>query len=206
MSRNDERGPRSGLAPVVALFLLFALAALAVYSPALRGNFLSDDLVIVATNRYVQEPSAENILAILDPGSPAATAVANWAPLQLLFHAAEWQLFGPATFGYHVINVLLHALASALFAALLVGSGLSRRTACLVAALFLLRPANVEAVAWISQLKTTLSMVLALTALLLWRARPPLATAAFVLALLSKATAAFALPLLPNSTYSVRSW
>jgi predicted membrane-bound dolichyl-phosphate-mannose-protein mannosyltransferase len=55
-------------------------------------------------------------------------------------------------------------------------------------------PANVEAVVWISQLKSLLALCFALTALLLFRNRPIWAGLPFVLGLLSKASAAFALP------------
>ena len=52
-----------------------------------------------------------------------------------------------------------------------------------------------EAVAWITQLKTSAALALSLAALLAQRRRPALATVFFALALLTKATAAFALPM-----------
>jgi hypothetical protein len=112
----------------------------------------------------------------------------------MLVHNLAWQAFGERTFPHRMINLSLHALASTLFAALLCASGLPRAAALLGGLLFLVHPANVEAVVWISQLKTTLAMALSLAALLAWRRRPGLATALFGLALLAKATAAFALP------------
>ena len=57
-----------------------------------------------------------------------------------------------------------------------------------------MHPANVEAVAWISQLKSSASLVLALAALLAYPRRPGLASVCFALALLAKGHAVFALP------------
>jgi hypothetical protein len=179
---------------VALLAALFALLALAVYAPSLRGPFVSDDLHYVATNPYVHDLSADNVLAVLDPRSPATVFVVNYAPVQLLLHGVEWRLFGETTTGFHVVNVLLHALAAALLAAVFVRAGLSRRVAVGAALIFLLHPANVEAVAWISQLKTPLSFVLSMGALLAHRRRPALASLLFGLALLAKPAAAFALP------------
>jgi hypothetical protein len=187
---------RAGLAPGgwACLALFFLGAALVVYRPALGGPFLSDDLHYVANNRWIQELSPGNLAALLDPGGAPTLAIVNWAPAQLLVHALAWRAFGSDTRGHHVLNVALHALASLLLAALFLATGVPRGAAVAGGALFLLHPANVEAVAWISQLKSTLALALTLAALLLWRRHPGLASAGFALALLAKATAACALP------------
>ena len=179
---------------VALLAALFALLALALYAPALGGPFVSDDLHYVATNPYVHDPSPANVAAILDPWSPASVMVVNYAPVQMLVHALEWQLFAEHTTGYHVVNVLLHALGAALLVLVFARAGLAPAAAALGGLLFLVHPANVEAVAWVSQLKSPASFALSMTALLAHPRRPALATALFGLALLAKPTAAFALP------------
>jgi hypothetical protein len=190
--RADEEPLRAG--EIALLAGLFALLALAAYWPSLGGPFLSDDLHYVATNPYVQELSFDNLLAVLDPRSPATIFVVNYAPVHLLLHGVEWQLFGAKTTGFHVVNVLLHAFGSALLAAVFVRAGLSRAVAATAALLFLLHPANVESVAWISQAKTPASFALSMAALLAHRRRPALGALLFGLALLAKPVAAFALP------------
>jgi len=190
-----ERQPAPvGAGAWILLFAVFLGAALWVYGPALRGPFLSDDFHYVAQNPYVHELTPENVAVLLDPRGPVAVDIVNYSPVQLLVHAAVWQLSGPDTFGHHLLNVVLHALASLLLAALFARTGLPRAAALGAGAFFLLHPANVEAVAWISQLKTTLSLVLSLAALLAWGRRPGLATALFAAALLAKPTAAVVLP------------
>ena len=173
----------------------FAVVAFAIYSPALGGGFISDDLGYIVSNAYVQALNAENLVAILDPFGRPAQLTVNYAPVHLLLHAVEWHFFGDQDFvGYHAVNVAIHSVASVLLVAVFVASGIPQAVAILLGALFLLHPANVEAVAWIFQLKTSLALALSLGALLLLRRRPGLALALFALALLTKITAVFAVP------------
>jgi len=182
-------------APAVYGLLLagFVVAALIIYSPALNGEFISDDGHYVATNHYVHALTPQNILAMLDPTSVLAVIVENYAPVHVFLHALEWQLFGTNVFGYHVVNVVLHALATWLLVLLYRRSGASMLGAALAGSVFLVHPANVEAVAWISQLKTSSAMILMLLALFSHPRRPLLGALLFALALLAKPTAAVGL-------------
>lgn len=183
----------SDLPAYLLLFSVFLGALYFVYGPALDGTFISDDAHYVYQNPYLHDVDSEKLKAILDPRSVVTRHVENYAPLHLLIHAAEWSVFGEQTRGYHVVNLVVHALASVLLALLLQRTGMPRSAAFGAAAIFLLHPANVEAVAWISQLKTTSAMVLGLLALLAHPRRPALAALAFGLALLAKPTAAVVL-------------
>ena len=176
-----------------ALFVAFLGAGFLIYEPALDGAFISDDMHYVRDNPYVHDPSGKNLLEILNPFSVVAIVVENYAPVHLLLHAGEWQAFGTQVRGYHVVNVIVHALACLLLAVLFTRTGVPFPFAALGAALFLVHPANVEAVAWISQLKTSAALLLSLGALLLYTRRPALGTLCFGLALLAKPTAAVVL-------------
>ena len=176
--------------------LLYATAlglCFAVYAPSLEGPFVSDDLYYLYGNPAVREPSAAHLVEILSPRSDLTRMVANYAPVHLLTHMIQWQLFGERFFGYHATNLALHALVSVLLVALFLASGIAQLPALLGGAFFLLHPANVEAVGWISQVKTLVAMVLMLAALE-FRGRPLAGTLAFALSLGSKATTAVALP------------
>jgi hypothetical protein len=188
--RATSAGERARHLHLPALFLAFAGVSLLVYRGAIGGPFLSDDVPYIAANPYVQGLSAENLAAILDPTGPTIPLAANYSPVHLLLHALEWQLFESDVRGYHLINVLLHAFGSAMLGLLLRRSGLPPLAAMGGAAFFLLHPANVEAVAWISQLKTTSAFALAVGALLAHPRRPLLGTVLFALALLAKPLAA----------------
>jgi len=172
----------------------FLLVALQVFGPALSGPFISDDFQIVLENPYFHDLGPDNLVALLDPFGHVVIIVMNYQPVTNLLHSITWQAFGSSTTGHHLVNLTLHVVACLLLVALFVRSGVPRLGASLGGLLFLVHPANVEAVAWITQLKSDAALVLSLLALLTFFRRPNVSTACFVLALLAKPTAAFALP------------
>jgi hypothetical protein len=174
------------------LFLAFFAACLFTYQPAIHGDFISDDEHYVLNNAYVHDVTVDNLVAIFDPAGTPAKLVENYAPIHLLMYMVEWQFFERDTTGYHVVNLFFHALASMLLFAVFRGSGIARTPALLGSAFFALHPANVEAVAWISQLKTPTALCLSLCALILHRTRPAFAALLFALSLFAKPTAAVA--------------
>jgi len=191
--RTDRAASLSPLRGL-GLFVLYAVAALFVYGPALDGEFISDDGHYVLENCWIQTWSAGNLREILDPTSDVSEVMENYAPVHLLLHGVGWRLFGAETRGHHVVNVLVHAAASLLLVLFFLRCGIAELPAMVGGALFLLHPANVEAVAWISQLKSSASLLLCLAALLAHPRRPAFAVALFACALLAKPTAAVALP------------
>lgn len=175
--------------PAGVIFSLVLLLVLAAYWPALRGDFLWDDA------GHVTSPALQNAAGLLriwfEPG-----ATQQYYPL---LHSAFWlehQLWGDAPLGYHLVNLLWHATAATLFVLLL--RRLALRGALLAGLIFALHPVGVESVAWISEQKNTLSLVLALAAALAWLryeedrrpGRYATATAWFVAALLTKTVTA----------------
>lgn len=119
-------------------------------------------------------------------------------PLIYTVFRLEYALWGLNPAGYHLVNILLHALNACLVWAIL--RRLAVPGAWLAAALFALHPVQVESVAWISERKNVLSTVFFLAALLSWihfteqtsprKWRPYLlALGLFWLALFSKTTA-----------------
>ena len=164
------------------------------YQPALRGPFLSDDSHYVQKNAFIHEINFENFVTVLDPFGQATVGIVNYSPVQLMVHAVAWSFFGAETPGHHVVNIVFHCLASVLLIPLFIRSGVPRLAAAFGGVFFLMHPANVEAVAWISQLKSNLSLALTLGALLVFPKRRAVGTVLFVAALLAKPTAAVALP------------
>ena len=128
-----------------ALLLLVAAA----YWPALRGEFVWDDLLLIGRNRLVTgEINLRTIWFRED--FPLAT-IAFWA---------QWRAWGNHPLGYHVVNLLLHAVNVLLVWRVLLR--LKGRGAALAAALFALHPVCVASVAWVSELKNTLSLAFCL--------------------------------------------
>ena len=176
------------------LFACFLALVFILYRPSLGGEFLSDDYGYIVTNSYTEDLSRENVLSIIDPRAPAKLYTSNYAPVHLLVTGLERQMFADDVRGYHWVNLIVHAANGVLLVALLIASGIPRQGALLGGLLFVVHPANVEAVAWISQLKTSGALALSLAALLALRRHPALAALFFGAALLTKAAAAAALP------------
>ncbi|HEY5488884.1 MAG TPA: glycosyltransferase family 39 protein, partial [Candidatus Limnocylindrales bacterium] len=169
--------------------MVLLLAVLVSYTPALRGGMLWDDDQHV-TSRELQ--SVDGLRRIwFDIG-----ATQQFYPVVYSAFWLEHRLWGDDTLGYHVVNVVLHAGSAFLLALIL--RRLSVPGAWLAAALFALHPVYVESVAWMTELKNTLSGVFYLAAMLAYlrfdasRRLPAyaLAAALFVLALLSKTVTA----------------
>jgi len=192
--RRGGRGPRAAAA-AAGLCALFVGVALWQAEPVFQGTFIADDDSYIVQNAYVHELSWDNLRGILDPAGEPAAYTANYAPVHLLLHALEYAAFGTSNMvGWHVVNAVAHAVASLVLVLFFLRNGLPSLAALFGGAVFLTHPANAETVAWIFQLKTLVSLALALGALLLFERRPGLALALFALALLTKITALFALP------------
>jgi tetratricopeptide (TPR) repeat protein len=129
------------------LLLIFTTLA---YFPALNGTPIWDD------DAHITRPelrSWEGLIKIwTQPGSTQ-----QYYPLAHTVFWAEHQLWGDAPVGYHLVNVLLHCLSALLLLRIL--RRLEIPGAWLAAAIFVLHPVQVESVAWISELKNTLSGV-----------------------------------------------
>lgn len=161
------------------------------YFPALQAGFIWDDQPGHVTKPELQSPGGLGRIWF------ELGATQQYYPL---LHSAFWlqhRLWGDAPFGYHLVNVLLHATAACLAGAVL--RRLLVPGAWLAALLFALHPVAVESVAWTAEQKNTLSTVLYLCAALAFLRHDEgerrkkyyvIATGCFVLALLAKSVTA----------------
>jgi tetratricopeptide (TPR) repeat protein len=148
-----------------------ALAALAAYANSFGVPFLLDDSAAIATN-----PSIRSLGRALSP--PAGTPVSG-RPLLNLSFAANYALGRQQPWGYHALNLLIHASAG------LVLLGIVRRTlalpalagrygrdgpllALLAAVLWTVHPLQTEAVTYVSQRAESLMGLLYLLTLYLF--------------------------------------
>jgi tetratricopeptide (TPR) repeat protein len=129
--------------------VLFAVT-LAAYEPAWHGRPIWDD------DRHLTPPtlqSADGLRRIwVEIG-----ATPQYYPV---VHSAFWvmqRISGDDTAGYHLLNIALHAMSAWLAAMILRRLGVPG--AWLAAVIFALHPVHVESVAWITELKNTLSGV-----------------------------------------------
>jgi tetratricopeptide (TPR) repeat protein len=179
--------------------LLFLIVA-GLFLPAVSHGFITyDDPRYVTENVHVKSGLTwANVRWAFE-----STEASNWHPLTWLSYLADDQVFGLQPWGFHLTNVLLHALNAALvFVVLRKMTGAPWRS-LFVAALFGLHPLHVESVAWISERKDVLSTVFLLLALWAYarraeliRARAPGARIQYGLALLFFALGLMSKPML----------
>ncbi len=133
---------------------LAAIAALALYLPALSGGFLSDDYSLLhafygASTRDVAARVMKMFVSGVGPPSN------QYRPLTMASFAVNAMISGANPVGWRLVNVLLHAANAALVTLLAfqLAAGAARqvRWAALAAGItFAWFPTNVEAVAWIA--------------------------------------------------------
>src|ERR1017187_6209024 len=162
-----ETAPASGLSwrrhfnarfAGLALFLVFL--TLLAYIPALRCGYIWDDDVYVTRNSLLTAHDGLSRIWF------SAHGHSQYFPLVFTTLRVEHMLWGLNPLGYHLVNVLLHAVNALLIWAVL--RRLALPGAWLAAAIWALHPVNVESVAWITELKNTESTLFYLLALLAW--------------------------------------
>ena len=165
--------------------LLLVAAVLFAYQPVWHAGFIWDD------DAHVTRPELRSLAGLARIWIHLG-ATHQYYPLVHSFFWVEHRLWGDWPPAYHLVNILLHA-----FSALLLVKVLRRMKipgAWLAAAIFALHPVQVESVAWVSELKNTLSGVFYLGAVLAYlgfdqdrrRGNYALALGLFVLGLMSK--------------------
>jgi Tfp pilus assembly protein PilF len=177
----------------IAGYALFAVgAAMAAYFPAINAGFFWDDGIFITQN-----PQMHTWRGLIDIWSDPSSSP-HYYPLLLTVFWILHQFFGDWPTGYHFANIFLHAANAVLLMVLAARLGLP--FAWLGASLFLLHPINVQSVAWITEMKNTLSTFLMLAGCLVWAGgersvAPRLVTARwwsvsllFVAAMLTKST------------------
>lgn len=125
--------------------VLILILTIAIYWPALRGEFVWDDMILVEKNQLAKGDL--NLRTVWFNTDFPLTTVAFWV---------QWLLWGRNTLGYHLVSVFLHAISAVLVWRLLVR--LKIPGAGLAGMLFAVHPVCVASVAWISELKNTLSV------------------------------------------------
>lgn len=144
---------------LLAGFAILVMVLLA-YIPAMRGGFVWDDDQYVTENPLLTAPDGlKQIWFSLN--SPS-----QYFPLVYTTLRVEHSLWGVNPFGYHLVNVLLHAANALLLWIVL--RRLRIRGAWFAAAIFALHPVQVESVAWVTELKNVLSTLFCLLTVLAW--------------------------------------
>ena len=142
---------------ILLLASLMVAAVVVSYLPALQAGFVWNDDTYVTDN-----PTLDGVEGLrLIWTEPKANE--QYYPMVFSSYWLEKRLWGLHPFGYHLVNVLLHAASALLLWWLLVRFALPG--AWFAAAVFALHPVAVESVAWVTERKNTLSLALSLLAI-----------------------------------------
>ena len=161
MARKKARTPRPEPRPKppaprarwLAVAAGIAAVAILLNLPTLHFQFVSwDDSHYVTENPWIRGFTAANLIHIF-----TRPWFVSYMPLQLVSYVLDYSLWGFRPEGYHLQQVVLHALDSVL------AFELVRRLfgrfwlAAIAGLLFAVHPSHVESVAWISARKDVLS-------------------------------------------------
>jgi tetratricopeptide (TPR) repeat protein len=204
--------------------LVLAVASFALYANTLGNGFVDDDTLQVLNNPWIRD--VRHLPEVFSHGVwsfMGESEVSNYyRPLMHVFYMAEYHFFGLRAWGFHLVNVLLHAVSTVivyLLAVRLFGAPRSSSPPIVSATplsgvllggpfaaglLFAVHPIHTEAVAWIASLPELSFSFFCLIALQLYaRTERPftaphiLSAAAFFTGLLCKETALALLLVLP---------
>ena len=153
--KSAIRNPQSAICWIA---LAIVAATFLVYLPAIRGGYIWDDNFYVSDNPALRSLDGLRRIWLDIKTNP------QYYPLVHTSYWIEYRLWKTNPMGFHVVNVMLHALN-----ALLLWAALSRLRlpgALLAAVIFALHPVHVESAAWITERKNVLSGLFYLLSLL----------------------------------------
>lgn len=185
----SDRPPSHGSPLALHALVAAGLVALTIvaFIPALNAEFLRyDDQILITDNPAYRGFAAENLRFMF-----TAKTLGHYQPLTWLSYAADYAMWGMNAKGYHLTNVLLHAVNAVLVYMLTLRLfGIAARSskptqeprkantgapgvvaivsAAVAAALFAVHPLRVESVAWVTERRDVLSAAFLLGAALLY--------------------------------------
>ncbi len=197
--------------------LLVVLAAGLVYLNSLSNGFVYDDHFVVVQNDLVHRVDLPRIFGNeYWSGFSQDGGGTYYRPLTTLSFALDYAAWGEDPFGFHLTNLILHAISTFLLYLVCIRLIRNRPAALFAALLFAVHPVHTEAVSNISGRSDLLFGVFGLTALLLYiRNSARFGTAAVVFLALCAKESALVLPALflfcdliwkPNAAPNLRAY
>ncbi len=192
MMTVEDRSWRNHLG--AALLLVLTAAA---FSPVVNAGFFWDDQVWLWNDAITRDGGS--FVEYFDPGRQQTP---DYFPITSSLLHLQWWMWGRSPLGYHLVNLIEHALACVVLWRIFIRLLPGRHVALAAAALFAVHPLTVTSVGWITEQKNTLSLLLYATSLWCWlrsEEQHPYrwyaaSLAAFILALLTK-TSGVTLPI-----------
>jgi len=145
-----------------AIVLLFILATAVLYAGDLGlGFFRIDDPQYVVANAWIQGATWEHIRQIF-----SSPYYLNYSPLHLFSYMLDHSIAGLNAYAFHLSSNLWAGVVAGLVYLVALALTQHRATAIAAAALFVVHPVHVEAIAWISSRKDLIAAAFVLPAFL----------------------------------------
>ncbi len=179
-----------------AVFVLAILLSFLVFGNGIFGDFVFDDVTVVQ-NRGDLTNSANFFNLFVSPYHQNNPKTGLYRPFTMATYSLNHNILGSSPVGFHIVNIIIHALNSFLVFWLVVWLLKSRPLAYISSLLFLLHPIHTEAVTSIVGRAELLAFFWSLiTIYLLSKNDKILAAMSFLLALMSKEIALMVLPVI----------
>ena len=144
------------------IVLLCIVATAVLYAGDLSlGFFRIDDQQYVVSNPWIQGLTLKHLAQIL-----SSPYYLNYSPLHLLSYALDYAVGGLNAYAFHLSNNLWAGVVAGFVYLVALALTQQRTTAIVAALLFVVHPAHVEAVAWISSRKDLVAAAFVLTCVL----------------------------------------
>ncbi len=154
MREHEHARPQSAATTDAFAVLALLLLAVVPYLNSLAGSFVYDDRLQIVGNPYVHSfRYLGKIFGSTVWTFEGAQGVTNYyRPLMTFAYLICFKLFGPIPFGFHLLNIVLHAAVVILVFAVTERLFGNRLMSLVAAGLFALHPVHTESVAWIAAL------------------------------------------------------
>lgn len=170
--RSDTRQYSAFFPQHLLPIFLISILSLAIYSNTVRNGFVYDDEVTVTKNSFIR--SLSNLPKLVQMDYFAGSGEGTYRPVVTFTYFIDYALFGPSPWGYHLANIVLHAINGALFYIFLIlllgkrqmGAGrFHMNLPLLMALVFATHPVLTEAVNGVSFREDLLAFLFYLSAL-----------------------------------------
>jgi len=154
-SRTLNRGTHFQISCIGFLFVVGVI--LIIYFPTLSFEFTNwDDPSYVQGIKAIRTPGWLGIKEVLTKPLPASHG--DYIPVTIFSYWMDYQVWGFQPKGYHLTNLLLHALSAGLLFLLLQRLTANPGVSTMATLLFALHPMNTEAVTWIAERKSVMAL------------------------------------------------
>jgi tetratricopeptide (TPR) repeat protein len=138
--------------------IIIILVSFAVYSNTLRNNFVFDDIPNVLENHWIKDiRNVQEVFSTHLAGFNNGYSTSYYRPAIQLIYMFNYRVFGLAPWGFHFINILLHAAVSVVVFLIASRIFIAQQKSpfllsipLLVASLFSTHPIHTEAVSWVA--------------------------------------------------------